>query len=145
MASMIRSRQRRQRAIAFDDGLAGYLQQLIDVELARRAETATVAGLPKQLPVEPLVRLVEGRGGLYACLGTSAGREVDRLDRMYRRASDRGHLSWKAADQLAIELLGLHPMLVWGDDWVAPIDTFLAESSVPALVDHRRGSLGIEG
>lgn len=84
--------------------------------------TATVAALSTHLPAEPLVRLVEGRGGLYACLGR--GRDdlaARRLDRAYSRAITAGHMTWKTGDQLAIELLGLHPLLVWGAGWLRPM------------------------
>lgn len=39
------------------------------------------------------------------------------LERAYCRARREGSLTPFAADRLAIRLLGLHPVLVWGDEW----------------------------
>jgi hypothetical protein len=72
------------------------------------------APLLRHLPAAPLVHLVQRAGGLTAC-GVV---EHSDLERAYYRAAENGTLTAQAADQLAIRVLGLHPMLVWGDDWL---------------------------
>lgn len=37
----------------------------------------------------------------------------------YYRAQHDGWVTVRQADELAIRLLGLHPLLVWGEDWLA--------------------------
>jgi len=96
--------------------LAAYVDQLMEAELARKAAAATVEALPTRLPAGPLMRLVEGRGGLYACL--CRHRRNGGLERAYSVAARQGRRTWKAADRLAIELLGLHPLEVWGSAWL---------------------------
>lgn len=64
------------------------------------------------LPVEPLVRLVDGRGEVVAlCAGDWALRQA------YVRVKSRGTVSLTVADRLAVKLLGLHPSEVWDDWW----------------------------
>ncbi len=71
-----------------------------------------------RLPVGPLVAHVAARGGLAACLERQPDLDRVRLERSLLRGVTAGVLTYRAADILAIELLGLHPMLVWGDDWL---------------------------
>lgn len=71
-----------------------------------------------RLPVGPLIAHVAARGGIAACLEGLPELDRDRLDRAVHRGVAAGVLTFQAADVLAIELLGLHPMLVWGDDWL---------------------------
>ena len=73
----------------------------------------------RRLPLAPLLELIEGRGG-YAVCAPGVGNRGDRaaLDRTWERAKAEGAVPLTTADRLAIELLGLHPMLVWGDDWL---------------------------
>ena len=66
------------------------------------------------VPAAPLLRAVELRGGAAAC----GAKRSPALERALERAQVSGRLTYRAADQLAIRLLGLHPMLVWGDDWL---------------------------
>ena len=69
-----------------------------------------------RLPVGPLVAHVAARGGLAACLAREPGLDRVRLERALLRGVTVGVLTYRAANILAVELLGLHPMLVWGDD-----------------------------
>jgi hypothetical protein len=85
-------------------------------------------GLPEQrLPVSPLVRAVQLRGGL-ATLGltpTAAGRGsdrkfIDRVTRGYHRSKARGWIRVWDADEFAVCVLGQHPAAIWGAQWWAP-------------------------
>lgn len=69
------------------------------------------------LPVEPLVAQIRIRGGWPA-----ASRHLGRtrhysLEWALRRGIESGYLSWAAADSLAVEVLGMHPFMIWGDVW----------------------------
>lgn len=87
------------------------------------------------LPAQPLVALVEARGGVSELAG---GAQASR--RSYTRAKKGGDLTVWQADVLAHALLGLHPWEVWGEAWwgqlcpqgPAPIDTQGACGSVHA-------------
>lgn len=59
------------------------------------------------LPAEPLVLLVEARGGVARCNAPAAAR------RAYVRAKSTGALTVWSADVLAHVLLGAHPWEVW--------------------------------
>ena len=60
---------------------------------------------------EPLVSLVEARGGLRAC-GAAPGSAEEAA---FYRARRDGWLTEGAADRLAVRLLGMTPWEVWGD------------------------------
>lgn len=74
----------------------------------------------RRLSLAPLLELVEQRVGYEAC-APGVGKRGDRgaLDWMCERAKAEGAVALTTADRLAIRLLGLHPMLVWGDDWLS--------------------------
>lgn len=74
-----------------------------------------------RLPLAPLLAIVEARGGYAACAPDARGHR-ETLDRAWERAKAEGAVTFDAADRLAIRLLGLHPMLVWGEDWLATPD-----------------------
>ena len=75
--------------------------------------------LPSHLPAQPLLAVVQGRGGIAPCLaGVDCAQRRQQLERALWRASVDGQITWKTADRLAIEVLGLHPFEVWGDDWL---------------------------
>lgn len=74
-------------------------------------------GLPLVLPIEPLARQVWMLGGILQLTYEVAGMRGLRLKRSYERGVAAGYVSWKVADELAIELLGMHPCMVWGDAW----------------------------
>lgn len=69
---------------------------------------------PERLPAEPLIQAVERRGGIRAVLPDYRSREGMRLNRAYYRAMDRGYVIEPVADDLAVNLLGVHPMDLWG-------------------------------
>lgn len=92
------------------------------------------AGWPT-LPAGPLVERVRARGGFRVC----AGRD-DRLERAYSRAQAVGRLTVWAADQLAVKVLGLPPLLVWGDAWLEPDEP--AAPVVPARRTNCRPGWG---
>lgn len=68
----------------------------------------------RRLSAQPLIEAVERRGGLPAVLSDYASREGVRLRRAYYRAVDRGYVIEPVADDLAVNLLGVHPMDLWG-------------------------------
>lgn len=88
---------------------------------SRRAHAprGTCALRPRsRLPIGPLQALVDSSGGYAPCAQGLTGLARDRVERAYWRAVSDGQMTWWSADLLAIELLGLHPLLVWGDDWL---------------------------
>jgi hypothetical protein len=86
----------------------------------------------ERLPIEPLRRAVERRGGL-AQLG--AGKHGDTaLRQAYHRGLRQGYLSLVAADQLAVRLLGAHPIELWGDAWLVGTDGVRACLAEPGTV-----------
>jgi hypothetical protein len=113
------------------------------------AQTTPQEGDDENLPagwlhVVPLVQAIEGRGGLAAC-GVHANtqghdeddtREFSRLHRAYHRAIKAGRLTVFSADTIAIKALGMHPALVWGEEWwdaiAAPAATPIDALATPA-------------
>jgi hypothetical protein len=71
-----------------------------------------------RISARPLLALVEVSGGFAACARSVTGHHLIALERVYLRALEEGDLTVYAADVLAITLLGLHPMGVWGEDWL---------------------------
>jgi hypothetical protein len=79
---------------------------------------------PPALPIRPLETLIAAQGGLAACgIRRQPGdlldriRWVARLQRAHARARRSGFVSLRAADQLAVHGLRLHPAEVWGNAW----------------------------
>lgn len=77
-----------------------------------------------RLPIEPLAQLVAARGGLWACgVAHRPGDPLDRvrwvarIQRAYLRARLSGWVSQRNGDEMAVKLLLLHPVSVWGSDW----------------------------
>jgi hypothetical protein len=64
-----------------------------------------------RVDAEPLVALVEARGGLRACGAVPGSAE----EAAFYRASRDWWLTEGAADRLAVRLLGMTPWEVWGD------------------------------
>jgi hypothetical protein len=71
----------------------------------------------KHLSAEPLVLIVTQRGGL-AQLGAGKGAN-SALRQAFYRAKKRGFISMEQADDLCVQLLGCHPVQIWGDAWIA--------------------------
>lgn len=69
---------------------------------------------PARLPAAPLLRQVMLRGGPAACGVEQNSAELQALE----RAQKEGALTHDAADVLSVRLLGLPPVLLWGDDWL---------------------------
>jgi len=80
-------------------------------------------GLPLVLPIEPLAVQVSLLGGIRQLKYEASGLRGLRLERAFMRGLEAGYVSWKVADQLAVELLGMHPFQVWGDAWFGAIPT----------------------
>lgn len=75
------------------------------------------------LPAEPLLTAIRARGGVRACVGRDYA-----LERAYSRARQIGQVTPWAADRLAVRVLGLHPVAVWGEVWWGvPLPRRLAE------------------
>jgi hypothetical protein len=71
----------------------------------------------QRLPIEPLEREMERRGGYYSVDHRVDGAKRVRLGRAWERAKITRSLTWKAADQFAVELLLVHPYEIWGFAW----------------------------
>lgn len=71
------------------------------------------------LPVEPIVRVVEERGGFAAVVpgGVATASDAGAIRRSYLRAKQAGTITDALADRLCVELLGLHPCEVYGEQW----------------------------
>ncbi len=70
------------------------------------------------LPAAPLAALVNGAPRSN---DRKAGPRNTSIERKYYRAVKQGALTVFAADELAIRLLGVHPMTIWGDQWLEAI------------------------
>lgn len=79
------------------------------------AEHAPDGPLPRRLPSEPLVALVEARGGPTACGALPKSYAY----RGYFEVRRRGTLTPLRADQMSHQLLGCHPSEVW-PEWFGP-------------------------
>ena len=69
----------------------------------------------RHLPAKPLLELVRVHGG-PSKLGVQRGTAEQKA---YERALRDGWVTIWAADLLACHLLGLPPVLVWGEEWIA--------------------------
>lgn len=78
------------------------------------------AEAPRVFPIEPLARQVELLGGFRGAATELVGRRRERIERAWWRGVEAGYVTWKEADSLAVELLGVHPFAVWGDAWFGP-------------------------
>ena len=74
--------------------------------------SAAVAVGGPWLSIEPLQREVEARG-----IALPRGGDGERLRKAYHRAVRRGGVSVLHADELSVELLGVHPYEIWGAEW----------------------------
>lgn len=84
-----------------------------------------------RLPLEPLTDLIERRGGLHSVLLNAGHRERStgyvRYATVVRRAAQTdSKLTYAAADRFCIEVFGLHPAEVFGEDWWFDIDGWVA-------------------
>jgi hypothetical protein len=71
--------------------------------------------MSRYLPVEPLMPMLERRGGIHAALRPHmTSTEYDRV----HKGLVTNRLTIGAAD-LAATRLGIHPSLIWGDLWYA--------------------------
>lgn len=75
------------------------------------------------LDVRPLIDAVDARGGIGAVSAPLDTRRRQALRRAYHRAAARGTVTARAADTLAVTLLGTHPACVFGRQWWAAVGT----------------------
>jgi hypothetical protein len=68
---------------------------------------------PFWLPAEPLIEQVLLRGGVRECETRTPA-----LESLFQQVRRSGRVTVWAADKLAVQLLGEHPMMVWGDEWL---------------------------
>lgn len=61
-----------------------------------------------------MLQLVDGRGGPAACGICQHSAE----EKAYERAKRDGWVTIWAADLLSCHVLGLPPVLVWGEEWL---------------------------
>lgn len=101
-------------------------------------EGAPDCAADRTLPADPIIFFVEGRGGLHATLDPDSvdRAELIRLRVAYHRANTDGRVTIAMADELCIHVLGLHPMLVYGDDWL------LAGTATWPAHDPAKGKFG---
>lgn len=83
-------------------------------------EVPRTRGAAQTLPAQPLIELIRGRGGLAAALEHLADDPdlVNALQIAYHRAQTDGTVTVAKADEFAIKVLGYHPILIFGDDWL---------------------------
>ena len=87
-----------------------------------------------RIEAQPLIDAIERRGGLVEVL-TRAGVETFledgktptlahmRQEARLRDGKERGWIDYYIADEVSIELLGMHPVQIWGEHWfTAPDD-----------------------
>lgn len=67
------------------------------------------------LPAEPLLTYLQATGHDFG--------DKPSIARAVNRARQHGRLTIWAADSIAITGLGLHPALIWGNEWFHPTDT----------------------
>ena len=106
------------------------------------------------LPIAPLWRLAEVRADMTEGSATADGSFTqvvfaDMLgmsERSVGRWVSEGRLPWVSADEAAVAL-GLHPSLVWGDDWWNVKGDFdaLADAAVDDLADVVIGAMADDG
>lgn len=96
-------------AVLVDDVWLFDVGDVLAYDAARRARPGR---REQRVPAEPLLRQVDLAGGDYA-LGVRIGSAEKRA---LERARHDGTLTLWAADQLAVRLLGMTPVELWGDD-----------------------------
>lgn len=100
------------------------------------------------LPLEPLWNLVRANADLDTESFTQAlfAKIVKTTDRTVNRWTADGMMPWTAADEAAVAI-GLHPSLVWGDDWWNVKGDFeaLADMAEMDLVSSMTGFVSDEG
>src|SRR5664279_4404783 len=101
---------------AGDGGRGGAVSACMAAEAPLYGSRAVRLQQHRLLSSAPLVALVEAEGGYAACAGMCQGNTP--LARAWHRAKADGTVTWVAADVLAVKLLGLHPLLVWGEEWL---------------------------
>lgn len=78
----------------------------------------------KKMPVEPLIRVAEMMGGEHSKLSQQDLADMIGISsRAITRWRKEGGIPWISADEAAVAI-GLHPLLVWGDDWLNVRDDF---------------------
>ncbi|MEP7738313.1 hypothetical protein ABKW28_11720 [Nocardioides sp. 31GB23] len=80
-----------------------------------RVQQRLRARRPRRLPAEPLLSLLTAAGGVRA-VGAARGSAAEKA---IQRARRDGTVTYRAADQLTVELLGLTPWEVWGSAYDA--------------------------
>lgn len=70
------------------------------------------------VPSAPLVNAI-GKRPPSELLREFAGRERANLERALERARRTERITARAADTLAVRLLGRHPIEIWGKEWPA--------------------------
>lgn len=72
---------------------------------------------PAMLPLEPLAAIAAAQHGGPVFTNIDLAKAIGMTDRAINRWKVAGGIPWTSADEAAINL-GLHPILVWGDDWL---------------------------
>ena len=73
--------------------------------------------MSKSLPLEPLYNIAVGMSDNPRFTQGEFARMINVTERAVTRWKKQGGIPWTSADEAAIAI-GLHPLLVWGDDWL---------------------------
>lgn len=87
------------------------------------------------LPFAPIARFTALAGGLAELTAGLPEPDAHRLSLAYHRGRESGTVTLWAADRLCVEVLGQHPMLVFGDDWLQAL-----EGTCDGRPDHDPGA-----
>ena len=75
-------------------------------------------GPAESLPAAPLLAAVEHRGGISACLGEGVDHQQStQILSLLAAARKKGRVTVWTGDRLAVQVLGVHPVTVWGELW----------------------------
>ncbi len=69
------------------------------------------------LPIEPLFSIAAGMSDNPHFTQAEFARMINVTERAISRWKKQGGIPWMSADEASISI-GLHPLLVWGDDWL---------------------------
>lgn len=106
-------------AIEFAEQLEQHRIEKRTAHALRRRAQARSPQPSSRLPISPLVPFVEARGGIHQLVAQlDDSRSAVALERRYHRAQEAGYCSLQFADCLAVTLLFMHPMEIWGDEWL---------------------------
>ena len=98
------------------------------------------------LPLTPLMNLVVGTDASSDVTITEFARRIGSTTQAVNRWRRNGRIPWVSADEAAVAI-GLHPILVWGDDWLNVKGDFdrLAAQATADLEQQMVDAISCEG